>query len=169
MPDFHEEPLARPRCFQSGALGVLRFVLEGSRDPAFVHGICSGGVLVCANDTGISPSISPDRQGRGGLQKTFQRGRFSKTHGTIAEVVAARLMRLSFRCTPGDGDMSDRKKLMALRDASVDARRKAALGLDMGDPSSLETLTRTHILIMALDAVIDELPPDADVDRDPAL
>jgi hypothetical protein len=42
--------------------------------------------------------------------------------------------------------MSDRKKLMALRDASVDARRKAALGLDMGDPSSLETLTRTHIL-----------------------
>jgi hypothetical protein len=54
--------------------------------------------------------------------------------------------------------MSDRKKLMALRDASVDARRKAALGLDMGDPSSLETLTRTHILIMALDAVIDELP-----------
>jgi hypothetical protein len=65
--------------------------------------------------------------------------------------------------------MSDRKKLMALRDASVDARRKAALGLDMGDPSSLETLTRTHILIMALDAVIDELPPDADVDRDPGL
>jgi len=60
--------------------------------------------------------------------------------------------------------MSDRKKLMALRDASVDARRKAALGLDMGDPSSLETLTRTHILIMALDAVIDELPPDADVE-----
>jgi hypothetical protein len=59
--------------------------------------------------------------------------------------------------------MSDRKKLMALRDASVDARRKAALGLDTGDPSSLETLTRTHILIMALDAVIDELPPDADV------
>jgi hypothetical protein len=52
----------------------------------------------------------------------------------------------------------------ALRDASVDARRKAALGLDMGDPSSLETLTRTHILIMALDAVIDELPPDADVE-----
>jgi hypothetical protein len=48
--------------------------------------------------------------------------------------------------------MSDRKKLMALRDASVDARRKAALGLDMGDPSSLETLNRTHILIMALDA-----------------
>ncbi len=46
--------------------------------------------------------------------------------------------------------MSDRKKLMALRDASVDARRKAALGLDTGDPSSLETLTRTHILIMAL-------------------
>jgi len=44
--------------------------------------------------------------------------------------------------------MSDRKKLMALRDASVDARRKAALGLDMGDPSSLETLTRTHILII---------------------
>jgi hypothetical protein len=30
----------------------------------------------------------------------------------------------------------------------------------MGDPSSLETLTRTHILIMALDAVIDELPSD---------
>jgi hypothetical protein len=59
--------------------------------------------------------------------------------------------------------MSDQKKLMALRDASVDARRKAALGLDMGDPSSLETLTRTHILIMALDAVLDELPPDADV------
>ena len=59
--------------------------------------------------------------------------------------------------------MSDRKKLIALRDASVDAR-KAALGLDMGDPSSLETLTRTHILIMALDAVIDELPPDADVE-----
>jgi hypothetical protein len=53
---------------------------------------------------------------------------------------------------------------MALRDASVDARRKAALGLDTGDPSSLETLTRTHILIMALDAVIDELPPDADVE-----
>ena len=64
----------------------------------------------------------------------------------------------------GRGDMSDRKKLMALRDASVDARRKAALRLDMGDPSSLETLTRTHILIMALDAVIDELPPDADVE-----
>jgi len=41
-------------------------------------------------------------------------------------------------------DMSDREKLMALRDASVDARRKAALGLDMGDPNSLETLTRTH-------------------------
>jgi hypothetical protein len=58
--------------------------------------------------------------------------------------------------------MSDRNKLIALRDASVDARRKAALGLDMGDPSSLETLTRTHIL--ALDAVIDELPPDADVE-----
>jgi hypothetical protein len=58
--------------------------------------------------------------------------------------------------------MSDRKKLMALRDASVDARRKAALGLDTGDPSSLETLTRTHILIT--DAVIDELPPDADVE-----
>ena len=34
----------------------------------------------------------------------------------------------------------------------------------MGDPSSLETLTRTHIVIMALDAVIDELPPDADVE-----
>jgi hypothetical protein len=83
--------------------------------------------------------------------------------------IAARLMRLSFRCTPGEGDMSDRKKLMALRDASVDARRKAALGLDMGDPTPLETLTRTHILIMALDAVIDELLPDADVDRDPAL
>jgi hypothetical protein len=48
--------------------------------------------------------------------------------------------------------------------ASIDARRKAALGLDMGDPSSLETLSRTHILIMALDAVIDELPPDADVE-----
>jgi hypothetical protein len=62
------------------------------------------------------------------------------------------------------GDMFDRKKLMALRDASVDARRKAALGLDMGDPNSLETLTRTHILIMALDAVIDELPPDAEVE-----
>jgi hypothetical protein len=60
--------------------------------------------------------------------------------------------------------MSDRKKLMALRDSSIDARRKAALGLDMGDPSSLETLTRTHILIMALDA-IDELAPDADVER----
>jgi hypothetical protein len=44
------------------------------------------------------------------------------------------------------------------------ARRKAALGLDMSDPSSLETLNRTHILIMALDAVIDELPPDADVE-----
>jgi hypothetical protein len=27
-----------------------------------------------------------------------------------------------------------------------------------------EALTRTHILIMALDAVIDELPPDADVE-----
>ena len=51
--------------------------------------------------------------------------------------------------------MSDREKLMALRDASVDARRKAALGLDMGDPSSLETLTRTHIVVMALDAVPD--------------
>ena len=60
--------------------------------------------------------------------------------------------------------MSDRKKLMALRDASVDALRKAALGLDMCDPSSLETLTRTHILIIALDAGIDELPPDADVE-----
>ena len=60
--------------------------------------------------------------------------------------------------------MSDRKKLIALRDASVDARRKAALGLDTGDPSSLETLTRTHIMIMALDAVIDELPPDADAE-----
>ena len=79
-------------------------------------------------------------------------------------MLASRLMRPSFRCTPGEGDMSDRKKLMALRDASVDARRKAALGLDMGDPSSLETLTRTHILIMALDAVIDELPPDAHVE-----
>jgi hypothetical protein len=31
--------------------------------------------------------------------------------------------------------------------------------------SSLETLTRTHILIMALDAVIDELAPDADIER----
>jgi hypothetical protein len=61
--------------------------------------------------------------------------------------------------------MSDRKKLMALRDASVDARRKAALGLDMGDPSSLETLTRTHLLITALDAVIDELPPHTDVEE----
>jgi len=60
--------------------------------------------------------------------------------------------------------MSDRKKLMALRDASVDARRKGALGLDTGDPSPLATLTRTHNLIMALDAVIDELPPDADVE-----
>jgi hypothetical protein len=60
--------------------------------------------------------------------------------------------------------LHEEAKLMALRDASVDARRKAALGLDMGDPSSLETLTRTHILIMALDAVIDELPPDADVE-----
>jgi hypothetical protein len=59
--------------------------------------------------------------------------------------------------------MSDRK-LRALRDASVDARRKAAVGLDIDDPSSLETLTRTHSLIMALDAVIDELPPDADVE-----
>jgi hypothetical protein len=31
------------------------------------------------------------------------------------------------------------------------------------DPSSLETLNRTHILIMALDAVIDEIP-HADVE-----
>jgi len=64
----------------------------------------------------------------------------------------------------GRNDVSDREKLMALRDATVDARRKAALGLDVGDPNSLETLTRTHIVIMALDAVIDELPPDADVE-----
>jgi hypothetical protein len=64
----------------------------------------------------------------------------------------------------GGNDVSDREKLMALRDATVDARRKAALGLDVGDPNSLETLTRTHIVIMALDAVIDELPPDADVE-----
>jgi hypothetical protein len=64
----------------------------------------------------------------------------------------------------GRNDVSDREKLMALRDATVDARRKAALGLDVGDANSLETLTRTHIVIMALDAVIDELPPDADVE-----
>jgi hypothetical protein len=64
----------------------------------------------------------------------------------------------------GGNDVSDREKLMALRDATVDARRKAALGLDVGDPTSLETLTRTHIVIMALDAVIDELPPDAHVE-----
>jgi hypothetical protein len=64
----------------------------------------------------------------------------------------------------GGNDVSDREKLMALRDATVDARRKAALGLDVGDPNSLETLTRTHIVIMALDAVIDELPPDAHVE-----
>jgi hypothetical protein len=55
----------------------------------------------------------------------------------------------------GDDMSEDREKLMALRDASVDARRKA------GDPNSLETLTRTHIVIMALDAVSDEFPPDA--------
>jgi hypothetical protein len=54
--------------------------------------------------------------------------------------------------------MSDRKKLMALRDASVDARRKAALGLDMDDPSSLETLTRTHSLIMALESSMNYHP-----------
>ena len=70
-------------------------------------------------------------------------------------------MRPRFTLQAEGDDMSDRKKLMALRDASVDARRKAALGLDMGDPNSLEALTRTHIVIMALDAVIDELPPDA--------
>jgi hypothetical protein len=40
--------------------------------------------------------------------------------------------------------MSDRKKLMALRDASVDARRKAALGLDMGDPPEKKT-SRTRV------------------------
>jgi hypothetical protein len=104
-----------------------------------------------------------DRQGRDRLQKNLPTRKVLQKNEEL-RLLAARLMRLSFRCTPGEGDMSDRKKFMALRDASIDARRKAALGLDMGDPSSLETLTRTHILIMALDAVIDELPPDADVE-----
>jgi hypothetical protein len=98
------------------------------------------------------------------LEKAFQKPSneeaFRSNEGL--RLLAARLMRLG--AWQGRGDMSDRKKLMALRDASVDARRKAALGLDMGDPNSLETLTRTHILITALDAVIDELPPDPDVE-----
>jgi hypothetical protein len=83
--------------------------------------------------------------------------------GRLAAEVVSRDAAEVYVQAKGD-DMSDRKKLMALRDASVDARRKAALGLDMGDPNSLETLTRTHIVIMALDAVIDEFPPDAHVE-----
>jgi hypothetical protein len=39
--------------------------------------------------------------------------------------------------------------LASLRCATSRKRLKPA-GLDTGDPSSLETLTRTHILIMAL-------------------
>jgi hypothetical protein len=49
-----EEPLAK--MFQSGALGVLRFVLEGSRDPALRHS--GAGFSFSANDT---PPARPQR------------------------------------------------------------------------------------------------------------
>jgi hypothetical protein len=70
-----------------------------------------------------------DRQGRDRLQKNLpMRKVLQSSRNEELRLLAARLMWLSFRCKPGRGDMSDRKKLMALRDASVDARRKAALG-----------------------------------------